>query len=78
MPPSQPIAGTRYYAWDKCSDLFFQDHDILMLFDEGLDGFENPSTDINKHFRVGDLRPEAWFKFFNNVEPRDPNRGFRR
>jgi hypothetical protein len=66
------------YAWDKCSDLFFQDHDILMLFDEGLDGFENPSTDINKHFRVGDLRPEAWFKFFNNVEPRDPNRGFRR
>ena len=49
-----------------------------MLFDESLDGFENPSADINKHFRVGDLRPEAWFKFFNNVEPRDPNRGFRR
>ena len=43
-----------------------------------LDGFENPSADINKHFRVGDLRPEAWFKFFSNVEPRDPNRGFRR
>jgi hypothetical protein len=51
---------------------------LLMLFDESLDGFEDPSTDINKHFRVGDLRPEAWFKFFNNVEPRDPNRGFRR
>ncbi len=66
------------YNWDECSDLLFQDHDVLMLFDESLDGFEDPGTDINKHFRVGDLRPEAWFKFFNNVEPRDPNRGFRR
>ncbi|MGH3251443.1 MAG: hypothetical protein ACRDOI_35260 [Trebonia sp.] len=65
-------------TWDQCSSLFFQDHDVLMLFDESLDGFEDPSTDINKHFRVGDLRPEAWFKFFNNMKPRDPNRGFRR
>lgn len=66
------------YAWDDCSELLFQDHDVLMLFDESMDGFEDPSTDINKNFHVGDLRPQAWFTSFNNVEPRDPNRGFRR
>jgi len=48
-----------------------------MLFDESLDGFEDPSTGINKHFRIGDLRPEAWSTFFSNAEPRDPDRGFR-
>jgi hypothetical protein len=49
-----------------------------MLFDQGLDGFEDPDSDINKQFRVGDLQPEAWFTSFANMEPRDPNRGFRR
>jgi hypothetical protein len=66
------------YTWDTCSELLFQDHDVLMLFDQSLDGFEDPSTDINKNSGVGDLRPQAWFEFFANVEPRDPNRGFRR
>ena len=66
------------YSWDTCSELLFQDHDVLMLFDQSLDGFEDPSTDINKNSGVGDLRPQAWFEFFNNVEPRDPNRDFRR
>lgn len=66
------------YSWDQCSDLLFQDHDVLMLFDRGLDGFEDPDTDINKQFRVGDLRPEAWFTPFANVKHRDPDRGFRR
>ena len=66
------------YTWQQCSSLLFQDHDILMLFDNSLDGFEDPSSDINKHFRAGDLRPEAWFKYFGPLEPRDPDRGFRR
>jgi hypothetical protein len=66
------------YSWDQCSSLLFQDHDVLMLFDRGLDGFEDPDSDINRQFSVGDLRPEAWFASFANVEPRDPNRGFRR
>jgi hypothetical protein len=66
------------YAWDDCSEFLFQDHDVLMLFDESLDGFEDPTIDINKEYGVGDLRPQAWFDFFANVKPRDPHRGFRR
>jgi hypothetical protein len=49
-----------------------------MLFDQGLDGFEDPDSEINQQFSVGDLRPEAWFTSFANVEPRDPKRDFRR
>jgi hypothetical protein len=66
------------YDWGACSEFLFQDHDILTLFDEGMDGFEDPGTEINRTYGVGDLRPQSWFTFFANVEPRDPSRGFRR
>jgi hypothetical protein len=66
------------YDWDMCSEILFQDHDVLMLYDERLDGIEDPGNGLNQEAGVGDLRPSAWFKFFNNVEPRDPSRGFRR
>ncbi|AWS43657.1 hypothetical protein DKM19_22115 [Streptosporangium sp. 'caverna'] len=66
------------YDWDGCSDVLFQDHDILWLFDASYDGSEDPDTDLNRHFRVGDLRPCAWFTTFGNHKPRDPARGFQR
>jgi hypothetical protein len=66
------------YDWDMCSEILFQDHDVLLLYDERLDGIEDPGNDLNQEAGMGDLRPSAWFKFFNNVEPRDPSRGFRR
>jgi hypothetical protein len=43
-----------------CSEVLVLDHDVLMLFDEGLNGIENPSTDVNKDFRVGDLRRSSF------------------
>jgi hypothetical protein len=66
------------YDWDMCSELLFEDHDVLMLYDASLDGFEDPSGGQNREYGVGDLRPAAWFKFFSHLEPRDPDRGFRR
>ena len=66
------------YTWEACSDLLFQDSDVLMLFNTELDGIEDPEDNTNQFLRVGDLRPQAWFKHFDNVEPRDPSRGFRR
>jgi hypothetical protein len=69
---------SRDYDWDLCSEVLFQDHDILMLYDESLDGIEHPGDDANRYLRMGDLRPAAWFEYFANVEPRDPARGFRR
>lgn len=66
------------YDWGMCSEVLFQDHDVLMLFNPGLDGIEDPGDDLNRDSGMGDLRATAWFTFFNNLEPRDPNRGFRR
>ena len=66
------------YNWGMCSELLFEDHDVLMLYDASLDGFEDPGGDLNQENGVGDLRPAAWFKFFAHLEPRDPDRGFRR
>jgi hypothetical protein len=62
------------YNWDTCSELFFEDHDVLMLFDASLDGLENPDNDLNQHIRIGDLRAATWFKPFSHLEPRDPDR----
>jgi hypothetical protein len=64
--------------WDMCSEVMFQDHDILMLDDPAVDGIEDPESAVNREFGIGDLRPSNWFRPFNNVEPRDPHRGFRR
>jgi hypothetical protein len=66
------------YDWASCSDLLFEDHDVLMLFDASLDGFEDPGNATNQQFRVGDLRPTAWFGSFSHLEPRDPDRSFHR
>jgi hypothetical protein len=66
------------YDWHMCSQVFFEDHDVLMLYDASMDGFEDPGDDLNREYGVGDLRPVAWFKPFAHLEPRDPDRGFRR
>ncbi|MFE7278662.1 hypothetical protein [Streptomyces sp. NPDC057623] len=66
------------YDWDACSDLFFQDHDVLMLFDARLDGIEDPDGDVNQRLGMGDLRAAAWFEPFGYPDARDPGRGFRR
>ncbi|MEU6373322.1 hypothetical protein [Streptomyces sp. NPDC046909] len=66
------------YDWNACSDLFFQDHDVLMLFDARLDGIEDPDGEVNQRLGMGDLRAAAWFEPFGHPPARDPERGFRR
>lgn len=67
------------YDWDMCSELFFEDHDVLMLYDNGLDGIETDG-DANRDLGLGHtLHPTNWFKPFNSGQPiRDETRGFRR
>jgi hypothetical protein len=66
------------YEWQMLTEMLLQDIDILSLFDAQLDGFEDPDSEINRQFGVGDYRPAAWFAPFANVPPRDPRRSFRR
>ncbi|MFI9276164.1 hypothetical protein ACIGXM_36615 [Kitasatospora sp. NPDC052896] len=66
------------YEFDACTDMFFQDTDVLMLYDRRFDGIGDPDDDTNRQLGVGDLRAPAWFEPFGNVKTRDPHRGFRR
>ncbi|MFI5937850.1 hypothetical protein [Actinoplanes sp. NPDC051494] len=66
------------YDWDLAVDVLLQDEDILHLFNKQLDGIEDPESEENQRFRIGDYRPEAWFKPFQNATPRDGRRPFRR
>ncbi|MER5932937.1 hypothetical protein [Streptomyces sp. NPDC002054] len=64
------------YDWPICSDLLFQDHDVLFLYDPAMQGLEHPDDPLNRRMGIGDLRPEGWFEEFGNMPPRDPTRGF--
>jgi hypothetical protein len=66
------------YDWAMASEVFFQDHDILDLFDVVKDGIEDPDSDLNRATGMGDYRPQAWFHTFLNMPPRDGRRTFRR
>lgn len=63
------------FDWDACSDVLFQDHDVLMLFDNTLDGIEDPGNGIHQAMGMVNLAPNEWFAPFD--QGRDPNRGFR-
>ena len=65
------------YDWDGCSELLFEDHDILWLYNNRMDGVEDPDSELNQQYVVGDMRPASWFDWFGGSEPRDPARRFR-
>ncbi len=66
------------HDWSMASEVFFQDHDILDLFDVEMDGVEDPDSEHNRAMGMGDYRPQAWFRTFLNMDPRDGRRTFRR
>ena len=66
------------YDWDMASEMLFQDHDILDLFEVEMDGIEDPDSEHNRARGMGDYRPPAWFRTFMNMNPRDGRRPFRR
>ncbi|MEU9397810.1 hypothetical protein AB0D86_48560 [Streptomyces sp. NPDC048324] len=63
--------------WDACSDLLFQDHDVLMLFDDSLGGIEQPHNDIRQSMGMVNLAPHDWFGAFDPDQGCDPDRSFR-
>jgi hypothetical protein len=64
--------------WDLCSEMLFQDQDVLLLEEGSADGIEHPNEELNQLHGIGDLRPANWFTTFNNAKPRPADRGYRR
>ncbi|MGW4982575.1 hypothetical protein [Streptomyces mirabilis] len=63
--------------WDACSDVLFQDHDVLMLFDDSLDGIDDAENDLHQSMGMVNLAPLDWFTPFDPEHARDPERGYR-
>ena len=70
-------AAARDFDWYACSDLLFEDHDVLMLFDDALDGIEDSGSDVNQALGMVNMAPLDWFSPFDDDRARDPDRGFR-
>jgi hypothetical protein len=66
------------FDWSMALECLLQDTDILSLFKPELDGIKDSGSGPNEWLRMGDYRPMAWFETFNNMEPRDGRRPFRR
>ncbi|MGA6227072.1 hypothetical protein ACPESV_42860, partial [Streptomyces umbrinus] len=64
------------YDFDACSDFFFQDHDVLWLYDSK---YNSDAADGTGPSPVPPaLHPDNWFEDFLNVPARSPERGHRR
>jgi hypothetical protein len=66
------------FAWEDCSNLLFEDHDVLMLFDSRLDGIEDPAGESGQALGMVNLAPLDWFSPFDPDGARDPERSFHR
>ncbi|MFC8660741.1 hypothetical protein [Streptomyces sp. NPDC057199] len=68
---------SRDFDWTACSGFLFQDHDVLMLFDDSLDGIEDADSDVNQALGMVNLAPLDWFTPFAPEQARADDRGFR-
>lgn len=45
-------------------EILFRDHDVLLLFNESVDGVEDPESEASEHYRFANLHPSRWFRSF--------------
>jgi hypothetical protein len=60
----------RHVDFESMRELLYQDSDFEMLYDEELDGIEDPGNAFNAAVGVGDKRPASWFATFGNLAER--------
>lgn len=52
---------------DMARSLLFRDHDVLVLFEESLDGVEDPDDPVSSDQGFVNLHPREWFALFSDV-----------
>ncbi|MFI6279704.1 hypothetical protein [Streptomyces sp. NPDC050988] len=60
-----PAEDGRDVDWGAASDLLVQDHDVLMMFDDSLDGIEDGGNNVNQALGMVNLAPLDWFTPFD-------------
>lgn len=66
---SLPDGGRNDTDIDQAADMWFEDHDVLMLFDRGLDGIEDVDGDLDDTMGLTNLHPRDWFVAFRPNKP---------
>lgn len=66
------------YDFDACSDVFFQDHDVLWLYESKYGEGSGPAGGTQSSPTPPALHPDNWFEDFRNTPRRSPARGHRR
>ncbi len=61
-----PARPDRDEDFDAIRELYFCDHDVLLLFDASLDGIEARYSVLDDHGLSWDLHPQAWFLPFED------------
>ncbi|MEU9979378.1 hypothetical protein [Streptomyces sp. NPDC051014] len=64
------------YDFDACSEFFFQDHDVLWLYDSKYNPVEADGAGSSPVPPA--LHPDNWFEGFLNIPARSAERGYRR
>jgi len=79
MDLSLPARSDCDEDFDAIRELYFRDHDVLLLFDPCLDGIEAPDSALDEHGLFANLHPQAWFlPFQDGVQPAEEHGGRRR
>jgi TPR repeat protein len=66
------------YRWHECKDYFFEDWDVLWLYEPWMSGIDDPDDFRNQFVGAANLAAADWFEPFRKSNARDPHRGFRR
>lgn len=68
MDDSLPSDVERDCDFEWAREVLFRDHDVLLLFDDSLDGIDDVESDVSTHYRFANLHPHKWFLPFADVD----------
>ena len=68
MDQSLPPDEDRDQDFDWVREVLFRDHDVLWLFEDSLDGIDDPDSELSKQYGLANLHPNRWFVPFADAD----------
>lgn len=65
------------YDWSLCSDLLFEDHDVLFLYLPWMSSVADPDSFMYRRLGIAYLQPEEWFIPFYGGDSHLPKRAYK-
>ncbi len=65
---SLPPDPDRDHDFDCLREILFRDHDVLLLFEDALDGIETADSEHSRQYGLANLHPHRWFLPFADAD----------